>query len=330
MLEQASFTISIVGLASTDFSVLKVATTLLEKSGIKTTLLERGDPSGTLVLVDVDTSIGSDFYNQFDYPRNRIMLLLSSETINDQRNLILKKPIRVQTLKDTLYDLYVNFYPKVRVSETIPAQKNISTTPIDLQDTTFFILWKAKQEKQAVQIFCSPYSPLFVEGGRGIIATSASREILKKIIQSPPNRLRSTKLSTADFDVLARGQLILPMTNVVWSAALYGSHGQLLPEHSPEIPVQLKAWPNFSRLDFEPVHMRLASFMAARAMTLKQVEERSQVPYTTIVGFYNAAYAIDLVVINPINLPVTLSKKVPSSNKESIFTRIANRLKIAS
>lgn len=324
----SDLTISTLELNSTDFSVLRVANVLLEKSGIKATLLEKGDTTGTLLLVDIDTPAGRDFYTHFDYPRHRTMLLLSSETINDQRNLVLKKPIRVQTLKDVLYDLCTNLNQKVSVPESPSLRKNTSSTPIKLQETLFFILFKSKQEKQAIQIFCSPYSPLFVEGTRGIIATSASRDILKKIIQSPPHQLRSTKLSSSDFDVLAKGQLILPMTSILWSAALYGSHGQLIPDHSPEIPIQLKAWPNFSRLDFEPVHIRLASLMAARAITLRQIEEKSQIPYATIVAFYNAAWATDLLVINPLNLPTTLTKKAPT--KMGLFAKIATRLKIAS
>lgn len=325
----SDLTISTLELNATDFSVLKVATVLLEKSGVKATLLEKGDTSGTLLLVDIDTPAGRDFYTHFDYPRHRTMLLLSSETINDQRNLVLKKPIRVQTLKDVLYDLCTNLDQKVSTQPPPSLRKNTSSTPIKLQETLFFILFKSKQEKQAIQIFCSPYSPLFVEGARGIIATSASRDILKKIIQSPPHQLRSTKLSNSDFDVLAKGQLILPMTSILWSAALYGSHGQLIPDHSPEIPIQLKAWPNFSRLDFEPMHIRLASLMAARAITLRQIEEKSQIPYATIAAFYNAAWATDLLVINPLNLPTTLgNQKAPT--KMGLFAKIVTRLKIAS
>lgn len=329
MSEQTTVTISAVGLSNTDLSILKVASNLLGKSGVTVQFLENEESSGTIVVVDIDTPTGRDFYNQFDYPRHRTMLVLSTETINDQRNLVLKKPIRVQTLKDVLYDIYMRLAPKATLSvqTSDKSEKAASALPVDPNNTLFFILLQAKQAKQVLQIFCSPYSPLFVDTVNGLVATSASREVLRKIIQSSSTQLRSTKLSSTDFEVLAKGQLIIPLTNVLWSAALYGSYGQLIPTHSSEVPVQLKAWPNLSRLDFEPQHMKLASVMAARAMTLKQVQEKLQLPWDTIVGFYNAAWATGLIAISPANLPVASGNK--STDKIGLFAKIANRLKLA-
>jgi hypothetical protein len=67
--------------------------------------------------------------------------------------------------------------------------------------------------------------------------------------------------------------------------------------------------------------------MAARAMTLKQVQEKLQLPWDTIVGFYNAAWATGLIAISPANLPVASGNK--STDKIGLFAKIANRLKLA-
>jgi hypothetical protein len=329
MSEQTPVTISAIALNNTDSSVLKVAATLLEKQAIPVQLLEGTDTSGTIIVVDIDTPAGRDFYDHFDNPRQRIMLLLSSDTINDPRNPVIKKPIRVQTLRDVLIDICTGLAPKAK--QAMSAEEKTKTIPLspptDPNNSLFFLLLKAKQEKQVLQIFCSPYSPLFIDTSKEIVATSASRDTLRKIIQTSSGQLRSTKISSQDFEVLARGQLMIPLNHLLWSAALYGSFGQLIPKHSPDIPVQLKAWPNLSRLEFETDHMKLASIMAARAMTLKQVQEKFHISWDTLVGFYNAAWATGLLTVNPANLPTVSVKKV--ADKTGLFAKIANRLRLA-
>ena len=334
MLEQdAEVTISVIELSSTDCSVLKVAVTLLERNHLKVHLLEKGNTTGTLVLVDFDTPGGKDFYRQFNYAHHRAMLLLSTETLNDHRNLVLKKPLRVQTLKDALYDLYLGLNPQLKISQPSqpPAAEthNLAVNQVNSQNSLFLVLFKALQDKSIIQVFCSPHSPLFVNTISGIIASSISNEILRKIIFSQSYVFKSTKLSSADFEILAKGQVIVPLNQVLWNAALYGSRGQLIEGHSPDIPVQLKAWPNLSRLDFESHHIKLASIMAGKAFTLKQIQLQTNLPWETIVGFYNAAYATNLIVINPANLPTTTTSK-SAPVKASLLAKIANRLKIAS
>jgi hypothetical protein len=335
MLEpDAEVTISVIELSSTDYSVLKVAVTLLEKTHFKVHFLEKGNTTGTLVLVDFDTPGGKDFYRQFNYARHRAMLLLSTETLNDHRNVVLKKPLRVQTLKDVLYDLYLDLNPQLKIGQASTPLEEVginnlpANNPVNPQNNLFLVLFKALQEKSIIQVFCSPHSPLFVNTISGIIASSLSNETLHKIILSQSHAFKSTKLSSADFEILAKGQVIVPLNQVIWNAALYGSHGQLIAGHSSEVPIQLKAWPNLSRLDFEPNHMKLASIMAGKALTLKQIQLQTHLPWETIVGFYNAAYATNLIVINPANLPTTTSKSAPV--KASLLAKIANRLKIAS
>jgi hypothetical protein len=319
-------TISAVELSNTDHSVLTVATRLLEKNSIEMNILNKGDTSGTILLVDVDTPVGREFYHQFSATRSRSLLLLSSETLKDPRNMVLKKPLRVQTLKDTLADICAILMPQSKTP--IKAQENVPSSPVKLSHTLFFLLLKAKQEKQIVQIFCYPHSPLFVNAIDGVVATSVSREILGQIIRNQCYALKNTKLSVSDFETLAKGQLIISLSHILWSTALYGSHGQLIEGHFPNVPVQLKKWPNLPRLEFDPDHIKLASVMTRQPLTLVEIEQKTQLPWGTIVGFYNAACATDLVLVNPRNLPLFSNKKEPP--KVGLFTKIAQRLKLAS
>lgn len=328
MSSQANLSISCVELNTIDYSVLKVATGLLEKMSVQVNLLAQGDTSGNVLVVDVDNESGKQFYQQFHPSRAHTLLLLSSDALNDNRHLILRKPMRVQTLKDVLYDIHLESAPKKKAEPTVKPDSYAPTKNFDPQSVLFFLLLKAMEEKQVLQIFCHPYSPLFVHAEQSIVATSSSREVLRKITHSLTD-IKSTKLSAADFEILAKGQLIMPLKNLLWSAALYGSQGQLMPTHSPDVPVRLKAWPNLSRLDFDPEHMKLASLMAAQAMSLKQLAERTKLPWATVVGFYNAVTIMGLVLINPNKSNIQHSTTPAEPEKMGLFSKIAQRLKLA-
>lgn len=328
MSSQANLSISCVELNTIDYSVLKVATGLLEKMSVQVDLLAQGDTSGNILVVDVDNEPGKQFYQQFNPSRAHTLLLLSSDALNDNRHLILRKPMRVQTLKDVLYDIHLESAPKKKAEAKLEnsTAPSAPTKSFDPQNVLFFLLLKAMEEKQVLQIFCHPYSPLFVHAEQSIVATSSSREVLRKITHSLTD-IKSTKISAADFEILAKGQLIMPLKNLLWSAALYGSQGQLIPLHSLDVPVRLKAWPNLSRLDFDPEHMKLASLMAAQAMSLKQLAERTKLPLATVVGFYNAVTIMGLVLINPNKTNTQHAPVEPE--KMGLFSKIAQRLKLA-
>lgn len=321
---QLSVKISSIGLSSVDHSILKVVTGLLEKQNIYIEHLHKDNTSGEIALVDVDTTAGQEFYEHFDVDSGQILLLFSTKMLNEQHQVVILKPVRVQTLRDVLHDICKERLGHTNVDEQKP-DKTGNTELVYSKNNLFFTLINLKREKGLFQVFCHPYSPLFIDSEQGIIATSMPRETLRKIARSPIMLMRSTTLSRNDFDILVKGQVILPLDNVLWSTGLYGSQGKLLEGHLQDVPVQLKQWPNLSRLDFDPEHLTLASLMTGQVLTLRQVEQKSNLPWRTVVGFYNAAAATDLIVINPNDsTKVITAKKTPA--KIGLFSKIAHRL----
>lgn len=336
MSAQTNIAISCVQFSDTDYSVLKVAVNLLIKNKISAKLLDKGDMKGNIIAVDIDTPEGKNFYAQFDYSGKRTLLLVSSDMVHDQRNPVLRKPLRVQTLRDVIYEMISDMAPELTAeSKTANAvmekSKEISepnfTPSVDVKKMLFYSLLHARSLKQTVQIYTPPHPALYVDPMQGIIATSASREVLRKITRGRTAVVSKT-LTQADFDILARGQQIIPLTHILWSAGLYGSAGQLVEGHSLETSVQLIAWPNFSRLEFEPEHMRLTSLMTLRPISLRDVISKTGFSEEVVVNFYNAAWATNLIAVKPVTNKVVKAAKEPQ--KQSLFNKIANRLKIAS
>jgi hypothetical protein len=326
--------ISPVSLSSTDISVLKVATGILANMNIHVDILSSGDTSGAIVLVDADTDLGGANYRALNGGRGQILLVLSEQTLNDNRNVVLKKPLRVQTLKDVLCDVHQQLSTQSSglslgghsAGEKTSAPSS-SQAPFDAAKNLFFVLHKALNEKQRLQIFYPPFSPLYADGFTGIVATSASRTTLRRMVSAPSEQLKTLQLSEADFDILARGQVIVQFSQVLWSAALFGSQSQLVSGHDLNTPARLKAWPNFSRLDFESSHMALASLMAAQPISIRQIQEKTKMDTGVIIGFYNAALVTGLLDATA-KVAAQVVPVAADSKKTGLFARIARRLNL--
>ena len=64
-------------------------------------------------------------------------------------------------------------------------------------------------------------------------------------------------------------------------------------------------------------------------MSLKQLAERAKLPWATVVGFYNAVTIMGLVLINPNKNNIQHTAAPAEPEKMSLFSKIAQRLKLA-
>lgn len=335
MSSAATISVSQIGLAGTDRSVLKVAMGLLDKSGCNIQILESGDGSGNVILIDTDSEEGRSFYRDFQVGRGQTLVLLTAEATDTQNHLVLKKPLRVQTLRDVVYDVYQESKKTFSLpGKTPPAPEPVveaaPAAPFDPASNLFSILLGARNEQKILQIFYPPFPALYVDSTKGVLASSASRETLRKMARSFSGRINVVKLSPADFEILARGQIISPLDNFLWSAALFGSQGQIATGLSPTQPMRLKAWPNLSRVDFEPDHMSMTSLLARRPMSLQQLQEAAKAPLDRVIGFYNAAWVTRLLepaVSDGKNAPPPGIPAV-AEKKSGLLAKIARRLNL--
>jgi len=321
---KSNINISAIALGASESMVLRVSLGLLETAGVKTHALNAGDSSGNILVVDVDNSEGRNFYQQFKAKKNQTLLVLSSESLNDTKNVVLRKPIRVQTLKDVLLDLCTE---KSKVLfDTYTTQTEHPSSP---DKNLFFILLESRDEKKIRQIFNPPFPAFYVNGYDNVIAFSGSKDNFRKMMKAPVNQLEIKSLAWSDFNSLARGQIISPLADSLWTAAMFGSQGQIVQGHSPDAPIILKGWPNFSRVEFDSEHMQLTSIMSKQMLTLNQLQAKTQIAYNKIVAFYNALWSANLIQVSPDHKPVKKGVKKPVVKKMSLLSKIASRLRFS-
>jgi len=319
---KSNINISAIALDASESMVLRVSLGLLETAGVKTSALNKGDHSGNIIIVNVDNPEGRNFYQAFKAKKNQVLLVLSSESVNDTKNVVLRKPVRVQTLKDVLLDLCTE-----KSKTLFDSYKTQTKAPSSPDKNLFFILLESRDEKKIRQIFNPPFPAIYVNGFDNVMAFSGSKDNFRKMMQAPPNQLEIKSLAWADFNSLARGQIITPLADSLWTAAMFGSQGQIVQGHSPDSPILLKGWPNFSRVEFDSQHMQLTSIMSKQVLTLNQLQAKTQIDYNKIVAFYNALWSANLIQISPTHKPVKTDVKKPAAKKMGLFSKIASRLR---
>ena len=324
MAVKSNINISAIALNASESMVLRVSMGLLETAGVKTYALDKDDTSGNIVIIDMDNQEGREFYQQFKAKKNQALLVLSSESLNDTKNVVLRKPVRVQTLKDVLLDLCTE-----KSKTLFDSYKTQSEAPSSPDKNLFFILLESRDEKKIRQIFNPPFPAIYVNGFDNVIAFSGSKDNFRKMMQASSNQLEIKSLAWADFNSLARGQIISPLADSLWTAAMFGSQGQIVQGHSADSPILLKGWPNFSRVEFDSEHMRLTSIMSKQVLTLKQLQAKTQIDYNKIVAFYNALWSVNLIQISPDYKPAKTEAKKVTAKKPSLFSKIASRLRFS-
>lgn len=77
----------------------------------------------------------------------------------------------------------------------------------------------------------------------------------------------------------------------LWKIALWSSRGRLPVGTDVHRPMQLRHWPNFTRILVTPNAMRIAALMTSRPISLSEVAKTLGLPQRSVFSFFSAANA---------------------------------------
>lgn len=323
--ENAIF-ISAPDLDGQDQVVVKTAIKLLSHDGKSFELIDDNINNAHLLVIDADTDSGKRNLKQ-SRP-GQVKLLLSSRPKSGKNIIAMQKPLEITLLKEILGKLFAKMQtqlsskPKTAHTTNTP---NKAGTPL-LTDSLFHILLSTKENKEVIRVSSPNSAEIYVDGLNRSLATASDMNGIRSLIKTPYKQLNIKKLESSDFAVHSNQLNISSLYNTLWIAAIECSRGQILPGHSLEEPVRLRAWPNFTRNDFKPSHLKLAALLAQRATALSQLATQTNIAHREIIDFYNAAYAVDLVERNVTQTSAQVAQKKVSNSHRSLFSKIATRL----
>ncbi|POZ53950.1 hypothetical protein [Methylovulum psychrotolerans] len=158
-------------------------------------------------------------------------------------------------------------------------------------------------------------NPIFIYHDKKAYYSLAPLEQLKPFF-SLDNPILATPLSVAELGkaVKKSGLTALPLSQLIWYAAFNLSQGQLLQGHSGQELVQLSQLPYLGKTD-SLSYRKLAEFLHKNTASLEQAAEVTGTPLAVANNFYNASFVAGLF------------GTIPAPDKQSLFSKLKNRLK---
>lgn len=146
--------------------------------------------------------------------------------------------------------------------------------------------------------------------------------------------LSNVKTITADeAKSLLESEHLVSLESFLWKIALLTSKGRIPDAVDPLRPIQLKRWPNMTRITLPPHAMRIAALLHDSPMTPFQAAQRLGIRQQYVFAFFSAAYALGLISQPAEGVrPATASTqpaKPAAAEKVSLFKKILNRLKMS-
>lgn len=193
--------------------------------------------------------------------------------------------------------------------------------------TLFELIYNIKQQRECARLELPDKSAILVDSNSKTIANLDGTSSFKKLIKANPSVIKKIKVNPLEYTPVGT---LIAIDDALWQAGIDCSAGIILKGHSLDKPVQLRAWPNFTRNSFIPCHLKLAAMLAKEALSLNQLQLLTNAPLVDIINFYNAAYGVGLIErrIRPREEEKTFLRS-PTPRLRNLFSQLAKRLRIA-
>jgi hypothetical protein len=143
-----------------------------------------------------------------------------------------------------------------------------------------------------------------IDGGDlgGILVLSARGEFfasgdIPALCTAPADRLRVSSLSAAKAEAIAQERGIgRNLDELMWQAGYYASNGRLMDGCFRDDVVQLRHWPNLTRLPASGSAMRISALLTRYPTSISFAARLLKAPRSEMYAFYTAARCAGLAV----------------------------------
>lgn len=257
----------------------------------------------------------------------QVKLVFSSTPRSGKNMILVRRPVNITLLQNILSRVFGKMQDQL--IQNIEPQ---SSEPASQNETLFTTLIYAKEKQKLLCLTLPDLTKLYVNGQSKTFMADDDINHLKKFAPIPLSEIKLSNIDEEHFSAETRKKPISALHRLLWTAGIYGSEGKLLAGHTMDRPVKLRAWPNFTRNDFLPQHLKMAAIIARRPTSLEQLVKQTGIAQSDIINFYNAAYAVDLIEISDSS---EVEDKIPAiqnsgmaQTRQGILSKLASRLKL--
>ena len=192
----------------------------------------------------------------------------------------------------------------------------------------------AKSKKTAVQLSIKlkgGWSSITTDPTHNKVISEINNEELKSLCTTPICCIdtRSKLVNNNDFfEHNKNDKLHIEDTNeqFLWKIALWTSAGRLPQGMTPSHLIQLKHWPNLTRLTQSPNDIRISALLTEQPSAPALIAKVLGIPITHVFSFYAASHALGLTTSATRNSAQKPSFNIPQKSKHhSLFGKILNK-----
>ncbi len=186
--------------------------------------------------------------------------------------------------------------------------------------------WRQAEARRTPMGLCEPWPLVRLCPDRGLAGLDLDHGKLRPFATVPNPRARECLTPLADSAPL--GGEVLPYEVLMWKLALWASRGRL-PRGTPlDVPIFVRFWPNFTRLDLTPYALAITALWARKPHSLKDTVAILGAPQRFVFAFYSAAHALQLAA--PTSRAVDqmfAPEALPPPPQRGLLRRILERLR---
>jgi len=332
MEQQTALLISPHGLTSDEQTVLTQVLEALESDGVQFELQTDSVQQAHLIVLDDDTDSGRNALLRAR--AGQVKLVFSNHNRHGKNLISIQKPINLASLQALLLQIVQKMYSQLQElrSDTgvAEAAAEYTSSTIQSNNNLFCTLLEAKEKQELLRIEIPDQPIIYINGNSKSFATRIEQSEINNIFEYDFSRIAITSIEEQEFNANTNDMLISALYRLLWVSGIYGSSGKLITGHDPERPVKLRAWPNFTRNDFLPQHLKIAAVLARQPISITKLVETVGIKREDVVNFYNAAYAVDLIEFCDDSSAAAATTPTPNNNNKQrgILAKLAADLKI--
>ena len=316
--------ISASGLGQAELEILTEAVNFVGEQGISCRFIGNNSLQGHLVVVDIDTDQGLTALSQLR--QGQVKMLVARQPRFGKNIVSITKPLDRDELGMLLARVCFRLQLQLEKSVRQREEAEPGDARAETGETLFQPLLDARQKKLDFVVGQHDQPVLIVEGAHDVVRTTLDAHALRDLMGAPSRELSISMDGEGALMGQSEAWKVIPMDHILWSAGLQWHSGTLLPGLQMEQCFKLKAWPNFTRTDFSPEHLKLSALLASRPMSPSQIVAIAGVEIEQVICFINAAYAVGLLYVDTQSAPAAVDHPVRDAKRQGLLTRLARHL----
>lgn len=192
-------------------------------------------------------------------------------------------------------------------------QETVSVSSFSTKGTLLGLVQQVMQQEQntVVAVDGKPVLVIFPALKRALLAVEAEKI---QAFCAQPDLVLSTKAMA--LDAALREKAKIKTQALVWQLAIWTVQGRLIDPVGPDTLLQMKSWPNMTRMAFLPEATRLSAFLVKTPASLLMLYKLLPLDIRDILNFIAAAYASGYL-----NIEQPLEQRIQQREAETLLSR---------